>query len=333
MEGKVRDRCLTSVRRGLLLFVSSLLFLTCLGFYACRQSPDDAPDTTADDTVAANADLVIALLPERNVFEQKVKYLPLQKYLTEELEITVYFKLLDNYEHIFAALLDGQVHGGFWGSMNGAIAQVRGGVEILARPVWEDNSSTYWGHIFVLEDSGIGPDPQSWEGHSIAFVNKATTAGFLYPISLLRGAGIASNPGDYFSKAIFSGSHDAAIIAVLQGDVEIGACKNTIYEEFMSRNPEMPSLFRILATSPEVPSNGLGVSPNLDGDIKRRLKEALINMHLDPQGQKALADFGALRFIETSFEDYSPVLEMAEKAGIDLSEWPLRDVRDARPYR
>ena len=146
-------------------------------------------------------------------------------------------------------------------------------------------------------------------------------------------AGVEQEPPDFFSKAIFSGSHDAAIIAVLQGDVEMGACKNTIYQEFMGRNRDMASRFRILATSPEVPSNGLGVSPGLDPDLKKRLKEALINMHLAPEGRTALADFGAIRFVETTFEDYAPVLEMAEKAAIDLKDWPLRDVRDARPYR
>jgi phosphonate transport system substrate-binding protein len=113
----------------------------------------------------------------------------------------------------------------------------------------------------------------------------------------------------------------------------MGACKNTIYQEFMARNPGLVSRFRIIATSPEVPSNGLGVRPDLDEDVKRRLKEALVFMHEDPTGKKVLSDFGALRFIETSSDDYAPVFDMAEKAAIDLRDWPLRDVRDARPYR
>jgi hypothetical protein len=56
-------------------------------------------------------------------------------------------------------------------------------------------------------------------------------------------------------------------------------------------------------------------------------------MHEDPDGMTALNKFGALKFIETSFQDYSPVIDMAEKAGINLSDWPFRDVREARPYR
>ena len=332
MEENVNN--ISRVARGkaspILILLPMLLLTAALA--GCGKEPEKTPEAVALSD-AADADLIIALLPERNVFEQKIKYLPLQNYLSETLEINVNFKLLDNYEHIFAEILDGHVDGGFWGSMNGAIAQVRGGVQMLARPVWKDNTSTYWGYVFSLADSGIDGDPETWKGRSIAFVNRATTAGFLYPISLLREAGITDDPADYFSKPIFSGSHDAAIIAVLQGEVEMGACKNTIYQEFMERHPELVSRFRIISTSPEVPSNSLGVRPDLDEDLRLRLKEALVTMHENAAGRKVLSDFGALKFIETSSRDYAPVLNMAEVAGIDLKDWPLRDVRDARPYR
>jgi phosphonate transport system substrate-binding protein len=320
-------RCMASPKLILLLPLLLTAFLA-----GCEKAPENASEMIASSEVE-DADLVIALLPERNVFEQKVKYLPLQSYLSEELELNVNFKLLDNYEQIFAEILDGQVDGGFWGSMNGAIAQERGGVKMLARPVWKDNTSTYWGYVFSLAESGIESDPKTWRGRSIAFVNRATTAGFLFPLSLLREAGVTDDPADYFSKPIFSGSHDAAIIAVLQGEVEMGACKNTIYQEFMERNPELVSRFRILSTSPEVPSNGLGVRPDLDEDLSLRLKEVLLAMHENAAGRRVLSDFSALKFIDTSSKDYAPVLKMAETAGIDLKNWPLRDVRDARPYR
>lgn len=316
------------------LFFTPFLFLILSLFAAgCRQAPEEPPSPPATVVSEESADLVIALLPERNVFEQKKKYLPLQKYLGERLDISVYFKLLDNYDHIFAELLDRKVDGGFWGSMNGTIAQLRGGVEILARPVWEDNTSTYWSYIYTRKGSSIAADPGTWSGKSIAFVNMATTAGFLYPMSLLREAGITADPGEYFSRAIFSGSHDASIMAVFQGEVDMGASKNTIYQEYVDRHPEVRDGLVIIATSPQVPSNGLGVRPDLPDDLKKRLKNVLLSMEEDEEGRSVLKQFGALRFIETSFEDYRPVVDMAESAGINLVEWPLRDVRGARPYR
>jgi phosphonate transport system substrate-binding protein len=318
-------------RRPVFLLVSSLCFV--LFAAGCAKAPEEPPSPTVTVPSAESANLVIALLPERNVFEQKKKYLPLQNYLSEKLGISVYFKLLDNYDHIFAELLDRKVDGGFWGSMNGAIAQLRGGVEMLARPVWEDNTSTYWSYIYTRKGSIITADPGTWSGKSIAFVNMATTAGFLYPMSLLRQAGITADPGEYFSRAIFSGSHDASIMAVFQGEVDMGASKNTIYQEYVDRHPEVREGLVIIATSPHVPSNGLGVRPDLSDNLKKSLREVLISMKDDEEGRSVLKQFGALRFIATSFEDYQPVIDMAKIAGIKLEEWPLRDVRGPRPYR
>jgi phosphonate transport system substrate-binding protein len=322
-----------TLRRPALLVISSFCLVIALLAAGCRKAPEDQPSPPDSVLSEESADLVIALLPERNVFEQKKKYLPLQNYLSEKLGIIVYFKLLDNYDHIFSELLDRKVDGGFWGSMNGAIAQLRGGVEILARPVWDDNTSTYWSYIYTRMGSSITADPETWSGKSIAFVNKATTAGFLYPMSLLRKAGITADPAEFFSRAIFSGSHDASIMAVFQGEVDMGASKNTIYQEYVDRHPEVRDNLVIIATSPQVPSNGLGVRPDLPNDLKENLKSVLVNMDKDAEGHAVLKQFGALRFIETSFEDYRPVIDMAEIAGINLAEWPLRDVRGARPYR
>lgn len=312
-----------------LLAAAACLFL----LTACDPPPEKASAPPVPAVTEDSADLVIALLPERNVFEQKQKYLPLREYLTRRMEMSVYFKLLDNYEHIFSEILDNRIDGGFWGSMNGAIAQLRGGIVMIARPVWPDGTSTYFGYIYTRRGSGITADPLTWKGRSMAFVNKATTAGFLFPMSLLRNAGITEDPADFFSNAVFSGSHDASILAVYQGEVDMGASKNTIFREYLNNNPEIDESLEVVAESAQVPSNGLGVRPGLSESIRRKLGEALLTMHESEEGRQVLERFGAVRFIETSIEDYRPVIDMAAQANIDLSKWPLRDVRGARPYR
>ena len=82
----------------------------------------------------------------------------------------------------------------------------------------------------------------------------------------------------------------------------------------------------MLAESAQVPSNGLGVRPDLDPDLKRRLREALLAMHTREDGQRALRQFQAQRFVETSRGDYEPVFDMAREAGLDLAGWPLREI-------
>jgi phosphonate transport system substrate-binding protein len=292
---------------------------------ACSREPAQEPPREATP-VASIPCITIALVPERNVFEQKKRYQPLQEYLSATVGRPVAFKLLDNYQLIFSEILERRVEGAFFGSMNGAIAQLRGGIEILARPVDLSGVSTYTGVLFARSGSGITADPRSWRGKRVALVNKVTTAGYLYPLSLLRLSGYRGEPERYFKQMTFTGSHDAAILAVLNGEADFGACKNTVYDDYLRLHPEARRSLTVLAESATVPSNGLGVHPDLDPELKRRLREALLSMNAREEGQRALRQFQAQRFVETGALDYEPVFTMARQAGLDLAAWPLREM-------
>jgi len=270
--------------------------------------------------------LTIALLPERNVFDQKKRYEPIREYLEERLGIPVEFKLLDNYQLIFSEILERRVAGAFFGSMNGTIAQIRGGVEMIARPVDLNGVSTYSGLIFTRDGSGITRDPATWRGKRIALVNRVTTAGYLYPLDLLRASGYTGDVDAYFSKVTFTGSHDAAILAVFNGEADVGACKNTVYDEYVRLHPEVAQVMTVLSESPQVPQNGLGVRPDLPAEIREGLREALIGMDKTEEGRRRLRQFHVQRFVPTTLADYEPVMAMARSAGIDLAGWPLREV-------
>ena len=313
---------------SLRLFSSRLIVPALVAALLAGCGREPAPEKPAAETspAATGPAVTIALLPERNVFEQKKRYQPLQEYLTASIGRPVTFKLLDNYQMIFAEILDHRIEGAFFGSMNGAIAQLKGGVEILARPVDLSGVSTYSGLIFTKAAGGVSKNPKSWRGKSIALVNKVTTAGYLYPLSLLRLSGYTGEPEAFFKQTIFTGSHDAAILAVFNGESDFGACKNTVYEEYTKLHPEFQRNLTVLVTSAQVPSNGLGVRPDLDPELRRRLREALIAMNTREDGQRALRQFQAQRFVATSATDYEPVFTMARQGGLDLAAWPLREL-------
>jgi phosphonate transport system substrate-binding protein len=293
---------------------------------ACGRAPSRDAEAPRPAPAVTGPVFTIALLPERNVFEQKKRYQPLQEYLSAALGRPVVFKLLDNYQVIFTEILEHRVEGAFFGSMNGAIAQLKGAVEILARPVELSGVSTYTGYIFSKLDSGITGEPATWKGKRVALVNKVTSAGYLYPLALLRRSGYKGDAEAYFKQVTFTGSHDAAILTVFNGEADFGACKNTVYDEYVKFHPEVQRDLAVLAVSAQFPSNGLGVSPDLPADLKKRLREALLGMNAAEDGQRALRQFKAQRFVETSKSDYQPVFDMAREAGIDLAGWPLRDI-------
>ncbi len=209
--------------------------------------------------------------------------------------------------------------GAFFGSFTYALAHLKLGVEVLARPEGLDGRSTYHGLIFVRQDSGIRT-MRDMKGKTFAFVDKATMAGYLLPLAYFKEHGI-SDYETYFKETYFTGTHEAAIYDVLDKKADVGAAKNTIYKRISNADSRITNELVILEKSPDVPENGLAVRRSLDNSLKHDLKEALLRMHEDPTGKDILRNFGARRFIETRDDDYKPVFTYAREINLNLTTY------------
>lgn len=268
-------------------------------------------------------ELLIGIIPEMNVFKQRERFNPLAEYLSKKTGVKVNITILSRYGNIIERFVSEKMDGAFFGSFTGALAIEKLGVEPLARPVNLDGSSTYHGYLFVRRDSGI-KGVKDMRGKKIAFVEKATTAGFIFPVAYLKQNGIPDFK-KYFGEYYFAGSHDAAIHAVLDRKAEIGAAKHSIYDRVRKVEPRVDKELVILAESAKVPSNGLCVRRGLDRNIMKKLKDALLNIDKNPEGKKVLEKFGAIRFIETTVADYKPVFDLSNNAGIDIKKYDYRN--------
>lgn len=289
-----------------------IFFLLLSGTASTRASCQDKPST-----------LLIGLVPEINVFKQKQRFNLLGAYLRRKTGIEIRFTILSRYGNIIDRFQKERMDAAFFGSFTGALAVRKLGVVPLARPVNPDDTSTYHGYLFVKKNSGI-KSARDMRGKRMAFVEKATTAGYLFPLAYLRETGITGIDG-FFSEYFFAGSHDAAIKAVLDGSADIGAAKHSIYERMRESDARVDRELVVIAESPRVPSNGLCVRKGLDAAVRQRLKQALLEMHADAEGAAVLAKFGALRFIETTAGDYQPVFDLAGRAGIDIMTYRYRN--------
>ncbi len=267
--------------------------------------------------------ILIGILPEMNVFKQKQRFKALSDYLTKKTGMPIEITILSRYGNIIERFTSGKMDGAFFGSFTGALAIQRLGVVPLARPVNLDNTSHYRGYIFVRKDSAIRT-AADMKGKKMAFVEKATTAGYIFPRAYLREHGV-TDLDHFFSDSFFAGSHDAAISAVLNGKADVGAAKHSIYDRVRKDDPRIDRELLIVARSPWVPSNGLCVRKDLDEATKQKLREALLNIDRDPEGKTVLEKFGAIRFIETTERDYRPVSGLAKEAGIDIRSYDYKN--------
>lgn len=267
--------------------------------------------------------ILIGLIPEMNVFKQKERFKPLAEYLTNKTRVKVKITILSRYGNIIERFQSEKMDGAFFGSFTGALAIQKLEVDPIARPINLDGTSTYHGFLFVRRDSGI-KNVKDMKGKKMAFVEKATTAGYIFPIAYLKENGV-TNIEAFFSEYYFTGSHDAAIYAVLDKNADIGAAKHSIYERVRLSDPRVDKELVILAESVKVPSNGLCVRKGLDKNLKKKLQDTLLNLDKDPEGKVVLDKFGAIKFIETTVADYNPVFSLVKKAGIDIKTYNYKN--------
>ncbi len=298
-------------------FFRSLLLICLIFLTANLISPAPAFSQQSEER------LLIGLIPEMNVFKQKERFKLLGEYLAKKTGVKVDFTVLSRYGNIIDRFNAEHMDGAFFGSFTGALAIEKLGVVPVARPVNLDNTSMYRGYIFVTKKSGIKGIKQM-KDKKMAFVDKATTAGYIFPRAHLRENGI-TDIDRFFKEEFFAGSHDAAIYAVLNGKADVGAAKHSVYDRVRSVEPRIDRELVILAKSPWVPSNGLCVRKNLDPGLKSRLTQALLTLHEDPDGKQVLERFGAIKFIETTAKDYQPVFDLAKHAGIEIKTYKYKN--------
>jgi len=267
--------------------------------------------------------LLIGLIPEQNIFKQLERYEPLTKYLFRKTGAKIELKILPRYGNIIDNFESARMDGAFFGSFTYTLAHAKVGVEVIARPVALDNTSTYHGLIFVRNDSGIRT-AADMKGKRFAFVDKATTAGYLLPLEYFHKHGVSNYKG-YLKEAYFAGTHEDAIQDVLNRKADIGAAKNTVFERLAKADPRILQELVVLERSPEVPENALALRKDIDASVRGRLKDALLTMHRDPDGKKVLEQFGAQRFIETRNEEYDTVVKYAGEIHLDLSTYDYKN--------
>jgi phosphonate transport system substrate-binding protein len=276
-------------------------------------------EKTPNKIVKEGKPLIIGLLPEQNIFHQLERYEPLAKYISIKLGRRIELKVLPRYGNIINNFVSENMDGAFFGSFTYALAHSKLGLEVIARPENTQGISTYHGILFARKDSGIR-NITDMAGKRLAFVDKATTAGYLLPLAYFKKHGI-DNYKVYLKETYFAGTHEDVINDVLDKKTDIGAAKNTVFYRLAEKDKRILNDLIIFERSPDVPENGLAMRKDLDISVKTKIKDILLDMHNDPAGRKVLKDFGALKFIPTSNDDYKPVFEYAKEIGLNLATY------------
>lgn len=143
---------------------------------------------------------------------------------------------------------------------------------------------TYQGALFVAA-SGSRKTPASLRGTRVAWVDRDSCAGYLFPRLALRRAGF--DPSALFADEFFVGSHAAAVRAVQTGKADVAATYVQLADSNDAKSEQLlvgwvpyveADAMRSVLVSPSIPSDAVVItratSPGSEALVLSALEEA-----------------------------------------------------------
>jgi phosphonate transport system substrate-binding protein len=182
---------------------------------------------------------------------------------------------------------------------------------IVARNVWH-GKSTFSSRFFVRTESGI-TTLEGLRGKTIAFVDPASSSGYIYPMLLLMQRGLVKgrDPKTFFREVVFSGSHDASMQALLNGHVDAIASFDMAREQYL-KDPAQREKLTWLAETPPIPEAGIAARAGLDPAVVNRVRAGLIKMQGPAYAALLKRVYDIDGFEAAEDKDYDPVRQAVD---------------------
>jgi phosphonate transport system substrate-binding protein len=232
--------------------------------------------------------------------------------LQQQLGMQVKPFVATDYNGVIEALRSKKLDVAYLGPFSYVLAHDVANVEAFAVAVTKKTGqSSYKSVIIARKDSGIAK-PADLKGRTFAFVDPTSTSGHLFPKSGLLQAGY--DPESFFGRVIFSGSHDASILAVANKKVDAAAVADRILASSIAKGQVKQDELEIVWSSNPIPESPMVWRKDLDPALKAKIAKALANVKDLPWG-----DQGVLNgFQPTDDAAYNVIRDTAKVLKLDL---------------
>jgi phosphonate transport system substrate-binding protein len=186
---------------------------------------------------------------------------------------------------------------------------------IVVRNLWHGKAS-FTSRIYVRRDAGV-KTVEDLRGKTIAFVDPASSSGYIYPMVLLIQRGLVKNrdPRTFFKEVAFSGAHDASMRALLNGHVDAIASFDLAREQYL-RDPAERERIVFVAETPEIPEAGIAARDGLDPALVARVRDALLQIKAPAHAALLKRLYEIDGFAPAEDRDYDPVRAAIELLGV-----------------
>jgi phosphonate transport system substrate-binding protein len=281
-----------------------------------------ATSAFADDWKAKYPDVTFGVIPAENGSGVTERFGPFIAYLSKELGVKVTLRVANDYAAVIEGQRAGNIHIGYYGPASFSRARLTGvKTDAFVIDVNSDGSKGYYSVFYVLA-KGPYQKIEDLKGKNLGLVDPNSTSGNNMPRFKLNAMGI--DPDAYFSKVVFTGSHENAVLALAQGTVDVAAnwwnAENDsnltrMLTKGMVKNsdgtPMKKEDFRIIVKSDLIINSPYAYLADLPADMKAAIKQAFLDApQKDPEAFKKLSDGKNKPWASISNEDYNKTIEL-----------------------
>jgi phosphate/phosphite/phosphonate ABC transporter binding protein len=234
-------------------------------------------------------EFVVAIPPAagRTLMEERVA--PLATYLRESLKIPVVMRAQEDYggyKSLFEAVEKKQVQAAILSPL--AYVEFRKTLPVI--PVASASgggSPAYVGYLVVRGDAPYRT-LESLMGKRVAWVDRVSASGYLYPRAMLRWRGF--DPNTFFSSELFLGNHLAAAQAVVLGEVDVAALASMWVDQGNDMRFAEADKLRVIAKTSQIPLDCVVIRKDLPRSLAYRFRSALLDFDRHRQLSQQLID-------------------------------------------
>jgi phosphonate transport system substrate-binding protein len=244
-------------------------------------------------------------IPSESAEKIQDQYKDLIAYLERQTGFRIELVVEPDYKGIIEKMRNRELDIAFLGPFSYVIAHDTAGAQAFASPEYKLTGSNYSSNIITHSGTGIKSLAQL-KGRSFAFIDTKSTSGYLIPKATLVIYGI--DPDRDFSKVLFLGHHDAAVIAVNKRTVDAAAVSSNILRNLQERGIVDEKEIKILFASDPIPQSVWAYREGISADLVNKIKQAFFNAHLEPGGLGIYAK-DVNRFIPRDDAEYNILRE------------------------
>ena len=291
-----------------LLVTTALVALTAL--------PAVAQDWKSDYRIVR-----FGILSGENEADRIARYEPMVAYLEEKLGVEIEVFSAGNYDGVVQALAAGQIEFSWLGPSAYAAAwtETNGGVVPLFTSQQNDDSVGYYSVVATRCDAGY-KTIDDLKGKTMAFADPDSASGYTVPYYNLHAQGYI--PEEFFGAVPFSGSHEAGIMGVVNGQFD-GAATHWTNEtagniqRMVSKGMIQQGDVCVVWTSPLIMASPFAARTNLPAGLIEDMKKVMLAMPSDaPEVFRQVSGGDA-----STSKAYVPVTHEQYQILIDMRDW------------